>query len=72
MEKQSIQYFNKRCKIPKFFQIRQKALPIDYEQYLDYYKNRCQGQRSLRDVRRILSLVFDSCRFIFSDFCENI
>ena len=48
MEKQSVQYFNKRCKIPKFFQIRPKGLPIDYEQYLDYYKNRCQGQRSLR------------------------
>jgi integrase/recombinase XerD len=54
MEKQPGQYHHKRCKIPEVFQIRRKALPIDFEQYLDCYKNRCQEQ-SLRDVRRILS-----------------
>lgn len=55
MEKRPIQYHNMRCKIPEFFQIRQKVLPTDFEQYLDYYTNRCQGKRILRDVRRILS-----------------
>lgn len=55
MENQPAQYPNDRCKIPKFFQVRQKTLPTDFEQYLEFYKNRCQGKRSLRDVRRILS-----------------
>ncbi len=55
MGKRSAQYHNKRCKIPEFFQIRQKVLPTYFEQYLDYYTNRCQGKRILRDVRRILS-----------------
>jgi len=55
MEKQPVQYHDKRCKIPKFFQVKQKTLPTDFEQYLGCYKNRCQGERSLRDVRRILS-----------------
>ncbi len=49
------QYHNKRCKIPEIFQIRQAVLPTDFEQYLDYYRNRCQGKRILRDTRRILS-----------------
>jgi integrase/recombinase XerD len=52
---QPVQYHTNRCKIPDFFQIRQDELPKDFEQYLDCYKNRCQGQRSFRDVRRILS-----------------
>jgi len=55
MENQPAQYPNNRCKIPKLFQVRQKTLPTDFEQYLEFYKNRCQGKRSLRDVRRILS-----------------
>lgn len=55
MGKRPAQYHNKRCKIPKIFQIRQAVLPTDFEQYLDYYRNRCQGKRILRDTRRILS-----------------
>jgi hypothetical protein len=52
---QPVQYHNKRCKIPEFFQIRQDVLPKDFEQYLDYYRNRCQKKRVVRDARRILS-----------------
>lgn len=48
-------YCNNRCKIPKFFQIRQDVLPKDFEEYLDYYKNRCQVKRVIQDARRILS-----------------
>ena len=53
--KRSAQYHNRRCKIPELFQIRQEVLPTDYEQYLDYYKNRCQEKRTLQGAKRILS-----------------
>jgi len=53
--KQPVRYHNHRCKIPEFFQIRQDTLPKDFEQYLDYYKNRCQEKRIVQDARRILT-----------------
>ncbi len=53
--KQPVRYHNNRYKIPEFFQIRQDTLPKYFEQYLDYYKNRCQEKRIVQDARRILT-----------------
>ncbi len=53
--KQPNRYDNSRCKIPDFFQVKQDVLPKDFEQYLDYYKKRCQRKKVVQGARRILS-----------------
>jgi len=53
--KRLAQYHKNRCKLPELFQKRQKALPKIFEQYLEYYKNRCQNKRTRQGSRNILS-----------------
>lgn len=53
--KQFAQYLYARCEIPEPFQRKLEALPEKFEQYLKYYENRCQEERTVQAARRILS-----------------
>jgi len=49
------QYLYVCCEIPEPFKIKQKVLPTEYEQYLNYYQNCCQSERTVQAARRTLS-----------------
>jgi integrase/recombinase XerD len=50
-----IQRFSKSCKIPEELRAKQDVLPIQMEQYLDYYKAQVRRMHSVYCMRRILS-----------------
>ena len=53
--KRFAQYLHAYSEIPEPFKRKLKALPPEYEQYLNYYRNRCQDENPVQAARRILS-----------------